>query len=412
MNRKKLVVALLMLFTAGCATMTPGQPPLDQSKVDEIADHVQKVRQLSFVKPVTLIVETHEQLQARVEAEMMLNYTDEQLRYYAAAGTYLGRYPSGVDLKTKAIHFAHDHVMGKYEPATGEMVLITRRSPSRILEGRMGRMFLAHECVHALQDQHFNLDRDLAKLQNNDQAKAFRLVGEGDATIAEYAYDAGKMDLGVLDYVTSHVQEPGKGPDHDVHGLVEGRYITAYADGIHFVAEAYRRGGLNAVNALYSKPPLSMHQILHPADYFDHPRPPVPIMVGGYETKLPAWITLQRDTYGEGSLKDILERNLGAKAPEVALAEQWAGDQVVILRSSDGKLAVIWMVVFVSPDSATRFATAYTRVLDKLLGNTEHQLALRNDAVLVIAGVPTEDLTQAIWAGSSIGPQTETTSAK
>jgi len=48
--------------------------------------------------------------------------------------------------------------------------------------------------------------------------------------------------------------------------------LFQYSDGVRFVAEAYRRGGWPAVDALYRKPPESTHQILHPALYFDRKR--------------------------------------------------------------------------------------------------------------------------------------------
>jgi hypothetical protein len=178
--------------------------------------------------------------------------------------------------------------------------------------------------------------------------------------------------------------------------------ISQYAAGIKFDAEAYRHGGWPAVDALYGKPPLSMHQILHPADYYEHPRPPVEVVVRGYDSELSTWTVIVRDTYGEVALKAIIERNLGKSAPELSLAQRWAGDQLAILKSQDGKLAILWMLTFTSQDAAVQFATFYPKVLDRVLGDTEHQLERRNATILVLVGVPAKTLAPAVWSASTI----------
>jgi len=318
---------LLALLLAGCAAAGPNQSPVGQEKIEPVAESIQKVRQLKFVKPVPLVVVKRRDLEARSESQIMRHHTDEELRARSAADAFLGFAPNGVDLKSLRNQFFLAYVQGFYDPATKEMVLVSRGYDSAVVNDRPGRIFLAHEFTHALQDQNFGLDRELSDPDNADRASAFRLVAEGDATIAEYAYDAGAMDSSVLDELTSQL-DPSHQPSNPSLQLVEGPMISRYADGIKFVAEAYRRGGWQGVDALYTNPPLSMHQILHPADYFDHPRPPVDVVVRGYESELSSSTTVARDTYGEVLLKILIRRHLGKKAPEVSLAEQWAGDQV------------------------------------------------------------------------------------
>ncbi len=64
-------------------------------------------------------------------------------------------------------------------------------------------MLLAHELTHALQDQNFALQDKLDTLKNNsDEEMALKSVAEGDATMAGFAYIAGRMDNSVADSLT------------------------------------------------------------------------------------------------------------------------------------------------------------------------------------------------------------------
>ena len=407
---KITAIILLLVAAAGCATPVHEPPHADQAQVAEVADRVQRIRQLKFITPVPLKIERRDQVAADAEKEILRIHSDEEIRSYSAAGAFLGLLPNQSDIKGQSLAFAQNYWMGHYDAQTKEMELITVGSVSALLNSRAGSMFLAHEFVHALQDQHFHLDRNLIHSNNTDRANAYRLVAEGDATIAEYGYQADKMDMSVLNDLLSNMDEVIKGKHLFDSKVIEGAAIARYESGIKFVGEAYRKGGWQAVDAIYANPPLSMHQLLHPADYFDHPRPPLQVLVAGYENPLPTWIPVMRDTYGEEPIRLILERNLGKKASEVDLAQAWAGDQVVILRAPDGKLGVIWMVSFVTLDSAKSFDAAYAKVLDKLMGETEHQVQRRDQTILVIAGMPLNGLAPSIWAESKVGPALTATS--
>jgi hypothetical protein len=295
---------------------------------------------------------------------------------------------------------------------------VSQARPSEVLQSRSGRLILAHEFTHALQDQHFHIDRRLEYVDNSDAGAAFGLVREGDAVIAEYGYDADKMDVKVLDEFVAQVEKETRKPQIGSI-IVEGAAIAIYAPGVKFVAEAYRRGGWKAVDDLYSNPPRSMHQVLHPADYFDHLTPPVDVRIKGFETALPEWTLIDRDTYGEPGVRGVLERNEKKPetkqdaedekqperddSPQARIAANWAGDQVVVLRSKDNQIAAIWMVVFSSSDFAEQFTDSYTKILDKLLDQTPHRVERRNNAVLVVAGVDGGLADKAVWANSTTG---------
>jgi hypothetical protein len=275
-----------------------------------------------------------------------------------------------------------------------------------------GEMVLAHELTHALQDQHFDLDKKLDQVKNNnDRALALKSVAEGDATLAGYAYVTGRMDASVVDGLLGYLPDIAKELTKEAPDTPEGLSIPLifqYSDGVRFVAQAYAHGGWKAVDGLYANPPLSTHQIIHPEDYFVHPTPPLSVAVHGYERMMSSWSKVDDDTYGELLLRIILQRNLGKDASEVALAGRWAGDQMIILQSGR-QISVIWLLVFAESSTAAKFAAVYTTALDKLLGNTRHEVDYRDCGVLVAIGATAqamETLEPSIWAESRIGAAT------
>lgn len=273
-----------------------------------------------------------------------------------------------------------------------------------------GEMVLAHEFTHALQDQHFDLDKKLDAVKNNDdRALALKCVAEGDATLAGYAYVAGRMDDSVASALLSHLSEIASALAAQAPGTPEGLaepLIFQYSDGVKFVAEAYHRGGWSAVDALYATPPLSSHQVMHSADYFEHRTVPLDVSVQGYEQALPGWKKVDDDTYGELMLRIILERNVGKTSPEVRLAQGWTGDQIIILQSHE-EISAIWMIVFTNAATATKFATVYATALAKIPAN-RHQVESRDRVVLVVVGAAAqsmESLAPSVWAASSFGAE-------
>jgi hypothetical protein len=272
-----------------------------------------------------------------------------------------------------------------------------------------GEMLLAHELTHALQDQNFDLESSLDKVKDDDdRALALKSVAEGDATIAGFAYAVGRMDNSTADTLTDSLKQLPQALKADAPDTPEGLsapLLFQYSDGVRFVAEAYRRGGWAAVDALYRNPPQSSHQILHPELYFDTPMPAPRIELAGYDKLMSGWKVADADTFGELLLRVILERNLGKQSTEVALATRWAADRMIILQRSHD-VNVIWMLEFSDAQTASHFAVVYQTLLDRLLGaSSPHRIDTRSNAVLVVIGEGANSfdaLAPAIWSASRI----------
>ncbi len=406
------------VFFAGCAYSLLSGNRVNQKQSDKIEAGIQDLRQLRFTKPVPLVVKSQDEAGAMMEADLMRDYTDNELKVDAVAGALTGLYPSGLDLKAQSLSLMKSEVAGFYDPHGKEMVLVeggadlgfwNNATQFMIQRDVVGEMLLAHELTHALQDQNFNLESSLDKVKDDDdRALALKSVAEGDATLAGFAYAAGVMDDATAEMLVANLKDLPKMLAAEAPNTPLGLsapLLFQYSEGVHFVAEAYRRGGWTAVDALYRNPPESSHEILHPALYFDNRVPQARITLTGYQNIMAGWKTVDEDTFGELLLRVILERNLGAQSTELGLASRWIADRMIVLEESRG-VNVIWMLAFGDNQSASHFAVVYATLLDRLLGDsTPHRIDCRGKLVLVVIGEGAnyfDTLAPAIWSASSI----------
>ncbi|HWJ41517.1 MAG TPA: hypothetical protein VNT29_10295 [Candidatus Limnocylindrales bacterium] len=410
------IAALIVL--RGCAYALLSGARVNSRKAATIEAGIQDLRQLRFKQPVPLVVKTPDEAESMMEADLMRDYTDNRLEADAVAGALTGLYPAGLNLKAASLKLLKSQVAGFYDPHGKEMVLVEGgadigiwNSAAQFMIQRdvVGEMLLAHELTHALQDQNFGLESSLDKVKDNDDRElALKSVAEGDATIAGFAYALGRMDDSTADLLANNLKQLPQALAAAAPNTPEGLSVPLlfqYSDGARFVAEAYRRGGWAAVDALYLKPPQSSHQILHPALYFDSSAPSPQILLAGYENIMSGWKKTDDDTYGELLLRIILERNLGKQSIEVGLASRWIADRMIILQESHA-VNVIWMVAFSDAQTASHFAVVYQTLLDRLLGDsTPHRIDTRSNVALVVIGDGAdyfELLATAIWNASTI----------
>ena len=413
-----VITMIATVAVAGCAYSLINGGKVDQTHAATVEAGIQKIRQLRFKQHVPVVLKTPDEVEQMVLADLKRDYTDSQLEADGKAGAMLGLYPMGMDLKAETVKLLKSQIAGFYDPHEKQMILVEGATPvpvtDRMLEFLVQRdvindMLLAHELTHALQDQNFALQDKLdARKTNSDAEMALKSVAEGDATMAGFAYVAGRMDNSVADSLASSMKnlpETFAAQSKDTPEGIGYPLIFQYSDGVRFVYEAYKRGGWKAVDALYGKPPQSTQQIIDPALYFDGELTPVEVELGGYQTPLKEWTKADEDTFGELSLQIILELGYGKHAPEVALARKWGGDRIAIL-SRGGEISVIWIAAFRDDDSARSFTDSYRTLLDRTRASTPHHLERRDNAVLVIAGVIADQsstLAPAVWKASKIG---------
>jgi hypothetical protein len=186
----------------------------------------------------------------------------EDLEHVAGAYQALGFWPSGTDPVEIVRRFSSVGSLGFYDSESAELVVLGSEDTPNL------RVTLVHELTHALDDQHFDLDRfdELAE-RDDESAAAFRALVEGDATAVENAYVATlsgserrEMDL--------EQREALEGVD--IGGIPPILFVEqelVYTSGGAFVADVLAEGGNDAIDDALEDPPTTTEQILEPEDW-------------------------------------------------------------------------------------------------------------------------------------------------
>jgi hypothetical protein len=420
--RLHVTAALALLTFAGCTYAVVSGGQINLQHAERIYTDVQEVRQLNFKAEVPLVLMDQEQANRVLEREVARRYGEVELQRAAEVGALTGLYAPGTNLNAQAMRMLSSQVVGFYEPQDREMILIKSKSRPRLWSevtgfftrrDATGEMLVAHELTHALQEQYFGLHSALDRITDNDDAElALKAVAEGDATLVGYGYVAGPLDSETIGTLLTHLQDMPKLLDVQSPGTpaaLRDSLIFQYSDGTRFVGEAYKRGGWNAVNALYRNPPRSTRQIIDPVLYFDHHSTPLTITVGGWQRTLRGWHEVAENTYGELLLRIILTRNQSGQE-RATVARGWRGDRLAVLQKG-GTLTVIWIVALSDDTSAAAFAYAYEGILARIAtgGATPHHVERRGAAVLAIIGpgaAQSAELAPAVWRASVTGAHT------
>jgi hypothetical protein len=252
---------------------------------------------------------------------------------------------------------------------------------------------VAHESVHALQDQHGLLPKDDEQF-SPDEELARRALLEGDATLGELLYDQrewhtptkrlaervrrGFAEEPIASYVASTTPELVDSPAYQRESLV-----FPYYAGSAFVATLLATGGYALLARAYAAPPRSTSHVLHPERYARGESPvPVP------EPTPPSNFVLgDRLTLGELLTRQLLMRcNTDERAIEAA--DGWRGDSTVTLRSAGGEaVAQQWLTD--SDRDAQELASALQTTCDDA-SSRDLLILARGQRVVAIHGMAME----------------------
>jgi hypothetical protein len=249
-------------------------------------------------------------------------------------------------------------VQGYY---SGGDIVIVSDSPTPSID----RGTLAHELVHALQDQHYSLG---GNPQFQDVQLAHDGVIEGDANYVQRLYEQRCGDRWRC--IPKPERAGGGGTGGQFNRGVFLTIFTPYAAGPTFVESVHEQRGWRGVNTLYSQFPESTEQVIHPEAYPDER----PVDVSVRDRSNARWdrFDLNRpahDVVGEASIYAMFWANgaveRGTRSPyqyEHPLSAGWAGDRVVPYRNGD-RFGYVWVTSWDTDRDARQFLRAYREIL-------------------------------------------------
>jgi hypothetical protein len=321
--------------------------------IAEVESQVEAVRGLKFVRPVSVEPISPAEMDRRIRDYSKAYYPR---RFYARrtnAWATIGAIPKGVGILEALERYQQGQVLGFYNSQNEELVYTGDEQLTRIEQ-----FILAHELTHAIDDQHFDLDRldELALTCNDERFEAALGTVEGSAN--HFATQT------VLRFPITEIGDIPGGSVEEVPPLIVELQQYPYTSGQAFIDALADEGGPAAVNRVLRTYPTTTEQVLHPERFPDDT--PQRIDVPDFAPTFgPRWHDHDVMLVGEVWLRALLDSRLEEPAAERAAAG-WDGG---IYRAwTDGRdVAVVMRTVWDTPKDASEFRD----VLERFIGERQ-----------------------------------------
>ena len=405
-----LLLAATALAFAGCRADAPVLPdgvadeasPADLvAQLAELLPRVERLSGLERVGELRMRRQSREDARRHVEQRLDRDLPPERLDGVHRAYAALGLVPDTLDLRALLLDLYSEQVLGYYDPDTRTLF---------VLEGEEAvglRPLLAHELVHALQDQHANLDSLVSHERGNDRQTAAHAALEGHAMVVMFAVLAEEATRRRLDPTTLPDPSPdpgealaaqneafpvfGRAPD-----VIRETLLFPYIHGARFVHQLWSS---MAPLERYPAPmdsllPQSTHQIMEPRAFLAARREPVELrfhdVPAGREP-------VYENTLGRLETGIFLAAHGGADARDVASG--WLGDRFLLLTDSAASDVLHWVTVWQDEAAADAFLQVLVPTPASIAPRTMHAYrgAVGDHAAVhvVIAPADTDPLTLA-----------------
>jgi len=393
-----------------------GLPSDPQALADAIRADLVRMRGLEFRQGIAVTHQAMADFEAYLDGELERAIPAERALVFDRVVRKLGLYQGPVIDDAGAVmrQLATSQVAAYYDPDSSEFYVLLQQAPMSLLAP-----IYAHELYHGLQDQYFDLDQYLLEGMDNglndDEILARQAVVEGEATYVmnlwalersvgemppRWMISAAVMAQSMLstsalaklsssDALTAALGEEMAASAKSIEELPAFMIETmlgAYMKGMAFV-HAVAADGWDNVARLYSEPPASTEQILHPAKWIDRDDP-VRILFPELDSEaaLRGWDLLESNVIGEFQWR-IIFAEFGQQLQSGALAAGWDGDRYAVLERGD-ELLLLLLTTWDSEADAAEFLQGYEALLqNKYQGVDMPKLVEQQGAdVLIVEG--------------------------
>jgi hypothetical protein len=309
---------------------------LETKESKAVAHTLGKVSQLRGVRSIRGVPGVkldRDQLVARVKDKALREYPPDALRREGQLLQMFGFAPATFDYMGEMMKLLEAQLEGFYEPKNGTMYLAAD------LRGKEAQATLAHELVHALQDQTWDLkSRSSYRPGKGDETLALACLAEGDATSLMMDYimaEQGRTALDLPDEMVRELMQSGVNGASikSVPHILRTTLIAPYVDGLGLVNALRRKGGWAMVDHAWEKPPTTTEQVLH-LDKWEQHEPSIAVRAPTSAALGPGWKLDDEDTFGELGFALTFEE--WVDAPEARLAAAgWGGDRSAVFSKGD-----------------------------------------------------------------------------
>lgn len=320
-------------------------------KVRETIPEIERSTGLTFKTAPKLEVRTKAQVREFVVGKFNEQNSAEELANEEIVYKTLGLVPQNLDLRSFLLDLYTEQIVGYYDPAK-DVLYVVEGAPREI-----ARITVAHELIHALQDQYLDLDSLQRTTGDSDRLLAAQAVIEGQATYEQMiSMVGGESNIatrlpGGWDQLRTMIRD-----QHDEMPvfatapiLIQEALIFPYLSGAEFVRRfKQQRPGASPLDSL----PASTEQVLHTRAFFGSGRD-APTRV-----TLPAPRTGTRqyeNNLGELGIRIFVYQHGKDQNAALRAAAGWDGDRYMLVRAGNG-YGIAWLTVWDSAVDAAEFS--------------------------------------------------------
>ncbi len=378
-------------------------------ELDSIKEAIVEIRGLEFKQEVPAVYQNGEDFAEFVQAELDKEMPEGTYRDMTTGLYRLGMLMEDIDLKVELKDAFLSQAGGYYDPATKRFFYLTKQNDA----GGTLETIASHELVHAIQDQHFDLDKTMRAVaeveegmpRNDDAILAVRCLVEGEATYVQMIWQTKTMmgmdllenqgmedmmfqqmaniDAEMLTKLASNealgaiggidddeIKEAMKAME-SIPPYIMNPLMAAYMKGAYFSMKARHQGGWESLNKAYKDLPVSAEQVLHPTKYFGDRDVPTS-MVFDTPAALEDWDQLDAAIHGEFYLQVLLTNFDSSPVDSKNATAGWDGDAYAAYRNADTDDIVVVMATTWDTDAeAQEFYREYRSILAKKFTDLE-----------------------------------------
>ncbi len=319
----------------------------------EVIPDVERAVGLRFRRPPDIEVRSREQVRGYLSRKLVEDLPPSELLAVERTYRVFGVVPDSVDLRRLMLDLYSEQVAGYYDPDSSALFVVRGADPLVV------KLIMAHELVHALQDEYTPLNAILKLRRQNDRQMAGQAVAEGQATLASIEALAPGADvddvLGNWDQVRQLIrsQQSAMPVFASAPPIIQEGLLFPYLAGAQFMRDFNARRARPDEEPYGDRMPISTAQVMHPHVYTMRR---IPERIGF--ARSPARDTLvYDDDFGEFDTRIALETWGVDTAVAVAAAAGWDGDRFEVLGTPSGTV-VLWASAWTRPDDATQFEGA------------------------------------------------------
>ncbi len=363
---------LLLAIATASAQESPASPPPgkvpDASEINSVLRQLSEITGFQVRRQLPFQMLTRDQINAYIRNQIKHSVRVKDIQAEELSMKKLGFAPADFDLRQTTIDLLTEQAAAFYDFHQKKLFISEWAATSMRDEA------LVHELAHALADQNYNIEKYLNKEPADaEQSLARQAVVEGQASWLTVEFAARQAGKTLSDPETAReFIRPELDPDDPQYPVfskaplyLRATMLFPYSEGQSFQQAIFLKAEpsnrKSAFALLFSKPPVSSSQILHPDRYIAGTAPVAPEL----PKPAPGMKAHVEGIFGEEDMQ-VLLRQYTTSSTSLGLAPEFNGGRYRIDdNKKDHSTALVFATDWASEDAATAFVNAYQKVLEK-----------------------------------------------